>query len=90
MLHLPTATTSRCRLATLCCCATARTSATYWPIRTTKLKRVVRRITGEDAHSFSDDFDAAYIIMHDFERIYRRRFPLTMLTDAEPMSRVVT
>ena len=41
-----------------------------------KSKRVVRSILGADLYAFSDGFDAAYMIRHDLQVLFRRKIPL--------------
>lgn len=55
-----------------------------------KARRVVRRIMAGEVYAFTDAFDAAYIIKHDLELIYRQHLPLIMLTDSKQMFDVVT
>lgn len=43
-----------------------------------------------EGYAFADAFDAAYIVNHDLERIYRQHLPLIMLTDSKQMYDVVT
>lgn len=55
-----------------------------------KARRFVRSIMAGEVYAFADAFDAAYIIKHDLERIYRQRLPLVMLTDSKQMFDVIT
>lgn len=55
-----------------------------------KARRVVRSIMAGEVYAFADAFDAAFIIKHDLEFIYRQHLPLLMLTDSKQTFDVVT
>jgi len=41
-----------------------------------KARRVVKSIMAGEVYAFADVFDAAYILKHDFERLYDQPLPL--------------
>jgi len=55
-----------------------------------KARRIVRSIMAGEVYAFADAFDAAYILKHDLERVYRQPLPLVMLTDSRQMLDVIT
>jgi len=55
-----------------------------------KARRVVRSMMAGEVYAFADAFDAAFILTHDLERIYRQHLPLVMLTDSKQIFDVIT
>jgi len=50
----------------------------------------VRSIVAGEFYAFADTLDAAVIIKHDLERVYRQHCPLVMLTDSKQMLERIT
>lgn len=59
--------------------------------RSFKSRRVTRSVVRAEVYAFTEAFDAAYILKHDFEQVLGRRVPiLAMLTDSKGLFDIIT
>lgn len=59
--------------------------------RSFKSRCFTRSVVGAEVHAFTEAFDAAYILEHDFEQVLGRHVPiLAMLTDSIGLLDVIT
>lgn len=54
-----------------------------------KIPVIVRSVLVGETYAFADAFDAAFIIRDDLEETTKMQIPLTMITDAESLFKVI-